>query len=257
MSSLALIAHQFRYDQRIFWRNPAAVFFTALLPVIFLLLLGGIFGDEVLSIRGGIKASTYYVPAIATLAIVSATLVNVAMRLVEARESGRLKRLRGTPLPAAVFVAGRIANAVVLALLMVVVVTVLGAVAFGVPVPTSTLPALVVSVLVGAFAFCSLGFALSAVIPGEDAAPPITNATVLPLYFLSGVFIPASEIPAGVLTVADVLPIRPFFEALLTCFDPATTGAGFEWSELAVVAAWGVAGLALALRYFRWAPRSR
>lgn len=255
MGALGLAIHQFRYDQRIFWRNPAAVFFTVLLPVIFLLIFASIFGNETLEQRGGLEVSTYYVPGIITLAVVSATLVNVAMRLVEARESGRLKRLRGTPLPAWTYVAGRVGNAIVISAAMVVLVTLIGRAVYGVEVPTATVPALLVTLIVGSFAFCCLGFALTAAIPSEDAAPPITNATVLPLYFLSGVFIPESEIPDGVLHFADAFPIRHFFEAFLTGYDPATTGAGFEWGHLAVVAGWGLVGLAIALRSFRWAPR--
>jgi ABC-2 type transport system permease protein len=254
MSAVALSLHQFRYDQRIFWRNPAAVFFTVIFPVIFLFLFAGLFGNETID-ELGVEAATYYVPGIITLAVVSATLVSLTMNLVIARESGRLKRFRGTPLPVPSFIAGRVGNSIVVSAIMVVLVTGLGAIFFGVEVPTTTLPALLVTLLVGAFAFCSLGFALSAAIPSEDAAPAITNATVLPLYFISGVFIPETEIPDGVLQVADLFPIRHFFEAFFATFDPATTGAGFEWGQLAVVAAWGLAGLLIAVRSFRWAPR--
>jgi ABC-2 type transport system permease protein len=127
---------------------------------------------------------------------------------------------------------------------------------FGVEVPTETLPALILTVLVGAFCFSAMGFALSSLIPSEDSAPAITNAIVLPIYFLSGVFIPESEIPNGILSVADHLPIRPLFEAFFEAFDPATTGAGFDLGDLAVVLIWGVAALAFALRRFRWAPRA-
>lgn len=254
MSTIAVAVHQFRYDQRIFWRHPASVFFTVIFPVIFLCLFAGLFGSE--EVDGlGVDFATYYVPGIITLAVVSATLVSLAMNLVVAREAGRLKRFRGTPLPAWAFIAGRVGNSIVVALLMVAVVTGLGAIVFGVEVPTTTIPALLVTLIVGAFAFSALGFALSALIPSQDAAPAITNATVLPLYFLSGVLIPESEIPAGVLGFADLFPIRHFFEAFFTGFDPATTGAGFEWGQLAVVAAWGVAGLLVALRAFRWSPR--
>jgi len=108
---------------------------------------------------------------------------------------------------------------------------------------------------VGAFAFSCIGFALTTVIPSEDAAPAVTNAAVLPLYFISGVFIPESEIPQGVLHVADLFPIRHFFEAFFTAWDPATSGAGIEWGDLAIVAGWGLAGLAIALWRFRWEPR--
>ena len=78
---------------------------------------------------------------------------------------------------------------------------------------------------------------------------------MLPLYFLSGVFIPESGDPEGVLQVADLFPIRHFFEAFFAAWDPLTTGAGFEWGHLAVVAAWGLVGLVLAIRFFRWTPR--
>lgn len=256
MSGAGLAVHQFRYDQRVFWRNPASVFFTVIFPVIFLLLLAGVFGNE--EIEGlGIDVATYYVPGIITLAVVSATLVSLAMSLVISREAGRLKRFRGTPLPAWAFIAGRVGNAIVVAVLMTVLVTGLGWAFFGVEVPTTTIPALLLTLLVGAFAFCSLGFALTAAIPNEDAAAPITNATVFPLYFLSGVFIPESEIPDGVLTFAGLFPIRHFFEAFLAGYDPITSGAGFEWGHLAVVAAWGLAGALIAARAFRWTPRDR
>lgn len=255
MSAGALAAHQFAFDQRVFWRNPASVFFTVIFPLIFLFLFAGLFGNERIE-ELDVSLATYYVPGIITLAVVSATLVSLAMNLVIAREAGRLKRVRGTPLPTWAFIAGRVGNSIVVSVLMVTLVTLLGALLFGVEVPTKTLPALLVTLLVGAFAFCSLGFALSSVIPSEDAAPAITNATVLPLYFLSGVFIPESEIPQGILDVAGVFPIRPLFEAFFAGFDPATSGAGFELGSLAVVAAWGVAGLLFALRRFRWAPRA-
>lgn len=255
MSSAAVILHQFRFEQKVFWRSPAAVFFTVMFPVIFLLIFSSLFGSETID-ELGIKTTVYYVPGIVTLAVVSATLVNVAMRMVEMRESGRLKRLRGTPLPTWAYVSARIGNAFVISILMVVLVTAIGHFLYDVPIPTTTLPALLLTLLVGTFSFCSLGLALSIVIPSEEAAPPITNFTVLPLYFLSGVFIPESEIPDGVLHVAAIFPIRHFFQALLTAFDPQTTGAGFEWVHLGVVAAWGVAGLLLAVRFFRWAPKA-
>jgi len=255
VSAVALIRHQYRYDRRVFWRSPASVFFTVLLPLIFLFIFCEIFGNDTIEERGNISIATYYVPGIMTLAIVSATLVSLAISLVEARDSGRLKRVRSTPLPAWATVAGRVGNAVVISLLMTVIVTLIGYVVYDVEVLTSTAPALLLAILVGAASFSCLGFALTAVIPSEEAAPAITNVAVLPLYFLSGVFIPDTEIPDGVLDFASVFPIRNFFEALFTAFDPATTGAGFEWGSLGVVALWGVGGLLLAMRFFRWAPR--
>jgi ABC-2 type transport system permease protein len=255
MTGFALALHQFRYDQKIFWRNPASVFFTVMFPVMFLVLLGVIVNGQTIHTQGGIDATTYFVPAVITLALVSATMVNLAMNLTILREGGVLKRLRGTPLPGWVFIAGRIGNAFVTALLMFVLVTALGRFLFDVPVPWSRLGPLLVVLAVGSASFCALGVALTTIIPSREAAPAITNLVVFPLYFLSGVFIPESEIPNGVLHVADVFPIRHLFDALLAGFDPATGSAGYELGQLAVVAAWGVLGFVIALRRFRWEPR--
>jgi ABC-2 type transport system permease protein len=248
------ILHEFRFDQKVFWRNSASVFFTVMLPLIFLFIFATIFGnDEIEEI--GVKTTTYYVPAIVALAVISATTVALAVNLTTDRERGLLKRVRGTPLPTPVFVSGRVGNSLVISLLMVVLIAVLGRLVYGVSLPDQTIPALLVTLAVGAFAFSCLGFALTTIIPNEDAAPAVTNAIVLPLYFISGVFIPDSEIPEGVLRVADAFPVRPFFQAFFTAWDPNTSGAGFEWGHLAVVAAWGVAGLVIAVLAFRWEPR--
>jgi ABC-2 type transport system permease protein len=254
VTGFRLIWHQFRYDQKVFWRNPASVFFTVMLPLIFLFIFATIFGNDDIEERG-VKTTTYYVPAIIALAVISATTQSLAINLTQDRERGLLKRVRGTPLPTTAFVSGRVGNSLVVSVLMVVVVAVIGRLVYDVTIPTETLPAVAVTLAVGAAAFCCIGFALTAIIPSEDAAPAISNATVLPLYFISGIFIPDSEIPEGVLHVADLFPIRHFFEAFFTAWDPNTTGAGFELGDLAVVAAWGVAGLLVALRFFRWEPR--
>jgi ABC-2 type transport system permease protein len=254
VTGVSLLLHQFRYERKVFWRNPASVFFTVLLPLLFLFIFATIFGNDDIEERG-VKTTTYYVPAIVTLAIISAATQSLAINLVQDREAGQLKRARGTPLPTAYFVAGRVGNYLVIAVLMVVLLAVVGRIVYDVSIPTETIPAVIVALVVGAFSFCCLGFALTAAIPSEDAAAPMALAILLPLYFISGVFIPDSEIPSGVLHVADAFPVRHFFEAFFTAWDPNTTGAGFEWGQLAIVAAWGVLGLLIAMRFFRWEPR--
>ena len=254
MSAARLALHQFRFDQKTFWRNPGSVFFTIALPLIFLFIFESIFGNDTIEQLGNIKTTTYYVPAILTLAIIAATLQSLAIQLTSDRENGILKRGRGTPMPSWVFFAGRIGNAIVLSVLMLVIVPAIGWLVYGVSIPWEHLPAVLVTLAVGAASFCCLGIALTAVIPNEDAAPAITNVSVLPLEFLSGVLIPESEIPEGVLHFADLFPVRHFFQAFFAAWDPATTGSGFEWGHLAILAAWGLAGLVLAIRFFRWTP---
>src|SRR5262249_10845371 len=151
---------------------------------------------------------------ITTLAVISATFVYPAISVTRQREAGILKRIRGTPLPNWVFIAGRVGNAIVISVLMTVLVTLVGRVGYGVALlGIDRVPAILVTIAVGAGAFACMGFGLTVLIPTEDAAPAITNAFALPLYFISGIFIPENEIPSGVLAVADVFPFRHFFLA--------------------------------------------
>jgi ABC-2 type transport system permease protein len=249
-----LLAHQFRYDQIAFWRNPASVFFTVMFPVMLLVIFNLLFGDQ--EIAGlDVSVSNYYVPAIITLAVVTATAQSLAISLTQDREMGLLKRVRGTPLPSSVFIGGRIGNSLVVSLLMLVVLSLVGRIFYDVEIPTDRMPAVLITLAVGAAAFSCIGFALTALIPSEQAAPAIVNAALLPLYFVSGVFVPEDEIPHGVKQFADFFPIRHFFEAFFTAWDPSTSGAGLEWGHLAIVALWGAAGLLVAIRLFRWEPR--
>lgn len=255
--SIAMALRQVNYENRTFWRNPAAAFFTFLLPLLFLVLFNSIFGDDQLTIDGrALDGSTFYVPGIAALSVVSACYTNIGMMVTIARDLGILKRVRGTPLPPWAYIFGRLAHAVLISILLVAIVTATGALAYGTEVPDSALPGLLLTLVLGALAFCALGLALTAVIPNADAAPAITNATILPLLFISNVFIPLQDPPDWLAFVGDVFPVKHFAAALQTAYHPDTTGAGFEWGDLAVIAAWGVLGTALAIRFFSWEPRN-
>jgi ABC-2 type transport system permease protein len=259
VSAARLVWHELRYDQKTFWRNPAATFFAVVLPIMFLIIFVTIFGNKSIEIAGGrlIKGSTYYVPGIVTLGIISTTFTNLAISLVASRERGLLKRVRKTPLPAWAFMAGRMAMSVETAALLFVVLVGIGRVVYGVAVPTNTIPGALLSLVVGALAFSALGVALTGAISSDNAAVPIVNAIILPLYFISGVFIPDGQIPSGVRRVASFFPVKRLYDAFLTAFDPTTTGAGIDWTSLGIVAAWGVAGALVAVRTFRWSPRSQ
>jgi ABC-2 type transport system permease protein len=253
MSGLALAARQFAYERKAFWRNPPAAGFTFAFPLMFLVLFNVIFGGGTTEVFGReVNRSAFYVPAIISFALVSACYTNIAMGVTIARDEGILKRLRGTPLPTWAYLAGRIANAVYVALLLVVISIAFGALFYDAGLPAASLPAFSITLMVSAATYCALGLALSGVIPTADAAPAIVNLTVLPLLFISDVFLPPELGPPWLRTVANLFPIKHSTEALIAAFvDP---GARLDATDLAVVVAWGVAGALLALRTFRWEP---
>ncbi len=254
MNGAALLAHQFRFDQKIFWRNVPSVFFSLVMPLLFLFIFATIFGDQTAASRG-VSLDAYYVPGIVVLGVISATLLNIAISVSLQREQGILKRLRGTPLPTGVFVGGRAASSIINAYLIAAVIMVVGWIVYGVEISGTRLVGAMIVCGVSGAAYCCLGFALTALIPNEDAAPAVTNAIVLPLYFISGIFFPVDDAPQWLQTVADIFPVRHFAEAMFDVYSPGASGLGFAWTDLAIVAAWGVVGLLLAMRFFRWAPR--
>jgi ABC-2 type transport system permease protein len=254
------VAHQFRYDLRALRRNRQAQFFTLALPVMFLVIFASVFGghgDTVAVAGGRIGASVPYVPGIMTLGIIAAAFINLVISVTAQRESGVLKRRRATPVPAAALIGGRALTSGVVAAATTTLLLAVGWVAFGAHVPAHTAPALAVTVIVGALSFCCLGFAVASIIHDQDAAQPVTQAVMLPLYFISGVFVSVSTLPSWLVGVADVFPVRHLAAALLTAYNPHTTGSGFAGIDLLIVAAWGVGGLIVALRRFSWLPLGR
>ena len=256
MNDFALTMNQVRYENRAFWRNPAAAFFTFAFPLMFLVIFNLLFGSEETGPRGQpITMSNFYVAAISALSIIGATFTNLAISVSFSRDAGTLKRVRGTPLPAWVYMLGRIVHSVLLSFLLVALITIFGALFYDVDVPTNTMPAVLVALIVGGAAFSALGLAMTAVIPNADASPAIVNGTILPLLFISDVFIRLEEAPGWLVTLGDLFPVKHLSTAMQTAFNPYTTGSGFEWGDIAVIAAWGAAGLVLAVRFFSWEPR--
>jgi ABC-2 type transport system permease protein len=250
---LRLVLHQARFDLLAFFRNRQSRFFTLILPILFLVIFVSVFGNH----RVGpeqVKASTYYVPGLSALAVIAGSFVNLVISITAQREAGVLKRRRATPVPAWVLIAGRALTAIVVALGVMTVLLVIGRFAYGVRLPAETLPGVVVTAVVGAVTFCCLGYALSTVIESADAAQPMVQAIMLPLYFISGVFIPNVNLPNWLQDVARVFPVQHLAGGLHHAFDPATHGSGIVWSDLGVLALWAAAGLAIALTRFTWTP---
>jgi ABC-2 type transport system permease protein len=250
---LGLVLHQARFDLLAFFRNRQSRFFTLILPIIFLVIFVSVFGNHRVGPED-VKASTYYVPGLSALAVIAGSFVNLVISITAQREAGVLKRRRATPVPAWVLIAGRALTAIVVALGVMTVLLLIGRFAYGVRLPASTLPGVVVTAVVGAVTFCCLGYALVTFIKTADAAQPMVQAIMLPLYFISGVFIPNVNLPGWLQDVAKAFPVQHLAGGLHHAFDPATHGSGIVWTDLGVLALWAAAGLAIALTRFTWTP---
>jgi ABC-2 type transport system permease protein len=254
VSTLALAVHQLKYEQKSYWRNPAAAFFTFAFPVMFLVIFASLNTGNTVDFLG-LDYNQYYVPGIICFGVISATYTNLAMTLSIRRDNGILKRLRGTPLPTGSLFGGLLLNAFVISAILTAIVMVVGIAFYDVVFPGHW-PALIIALLVGAGTFCSLGVAISTVIPNADAAPAIVNGVLFPVLFLSGVFFPIED-DTVIAHIANIFPIRPFVNAVFTAFDPRLphgVSHGYSWGDIGVMLIWLVAGAVVSVRNFRWEP---
>jgi ABC-2 type transport system permease protein len=245
------ILHQARFELRAFLRNKQGRYFTVILPIVLLVVFVsvGVGGRTVGPDHA--DSSTYYVPGLSALAVVAASFVNLVISITAQREAGVLKRRRATPVPAWVLIAGRTLTAIAVSLATLAALLTVGSVAYGIHLSATTIPDVALTAVVGSAAFCVLGYALSTRIRSADNAQPMVQAIMLPLYFISGVFVPSVELPGWLRHVAAVFPVEHLADGLRRAYAP---GGGIVWSDLAVLGLWAAAGLALALRRFSWTP---
>ena len=257
MNDLKLAIRQVWYINKAFIRNPASMFFTLIFPLMFLVIFSVIFGNGHFLVAPGrtVRVATFYVPSIAAFSVINACYTNIAMSLSFSRDSGALKRIHGSPLPVWSYMLARIVHAVLMAVLLVGICAAFGAAFYGATLPTATLPAFVLTLIVGAAVFSALGVAVTSVIPNADAAPAVVNGTILPLLFISNVFIPLENPSGWIDVVGKIFPVRHLADALVGSFFQLS-GSGLHTNDLLVLGAWGVAGVVLGVRFFQWEPRT-
>ncbi len=253
---LELLLHQSRYEFRAFRRNRRALVFSLLLPVLFLVVFAGVFGNGTVALGGTrVTVATYYVPGLMALAVVSSSLVNLTTSVVAERDLGVLKRRRATPVAPWVLMGARALTSVRISLLAAALLVAVGRVVYGAYVPGDALIGVAVTVMVGSASLSALGYALSTWLT-MDSVQPVLQVVVLPLYFVSGVFVPQDRLPSWLRLAAEVFPIERIAGPLHHAFDPAVTGAGVSAVDLGVLAAWAAVAGAIAVRRFTWLPRA-
>jgi ABC-2 type transport system permease protein len=255
MRALRLLIRQIGYEQKLYWRNPSSAVFTFIFPLLLLVIFASLNAGATIRSLGGISYSQYFVPGIAAFGVISACYSNLAIGLCFRRDTGVLKRLRGTPLPPWVFIGGTIGSCLIVSAILVALTTAVGVVFYGVTFPGRWL-GLLLALGIGAFCFCSIGIAMTVLISSAIASPAIVNGVLFPILFISGTFSPVD--PSSLLgRIASVFPIRYFEEAMFAVFDPRRGGTGIDVRALLPMLLWGVGAVIAALRGFRWEPIRR
>jgi ABC-2 type transport system permease protein len=247
-----LFALELRNQQRLFWRSRESAFFTFLLPIILLVLLGSVYGDEDID---GVPAAPYLVAGLIGYGVVATAFAGLSINLVIRRESGVLKRVRGTPLPPSVYLAAVIASELVVIAIEVTAQLAIGRYLLDAGWP-GAFGSFVVVVLIGAACFAALGLAVTGFVRSGEGSSAVVNAIYLPMTFISGVFFSVKAMPGFLEAIADVLPLTYLLQLVRDVFIDGDS-IGSSGTALGVIFAWGAVGLVVALRRFRWEPRER
>jgi len=235
-SLVTLLGGQVGYALLILRRDLLSVFFAVVFPLVLLVLFPSIFGEA---------DTPYLLAGMTTYAVAVAGYVNLPENLAGARSHGVFRRLRASPLPGGVVVAGRAISAVLVALSSAVLLSIVATAVLGVRLTATRLPAMLLAVVAGAICFSALGLAVLRLMGSARSVVPVTLGTLLPLCFASGVFVVGDvAMPGWLSTIGAVFPVRHLMEALLTATRPGATGPGLAWIHLGVMAAWTVAALA-------------
>jgi len=244
-----LFRHQVKWEQRVFWRSREAAVFVFLFPILLFTLLTAVYNGHIY----GHPASWALLAGMIGYGAANTAFAGLAITLVSRREVGILKRIRATPLPPAVYLTAVLCSITFVFAIQVASLFVLGRVLKSTPWP-SHLVSLVLTLALGAAAFAALGLAITGFIRSLEGSSAVLNVIVLPMAFLTGSFGPTRHYPKVLRAIGDVLPLKP----LLDLINGIYLHGQQIWDKptaVAVLAGWGLFGMAVALRTFRWVPR--
>jgi ABC-2 type transport system permease protein len=244
-----LFRHQVRAEQLVFWRSREAALFIFLFPLLLFLLLASVYGGRIY----GVSAPQALLAGLIAYGCANTAFAGLAIQLVVRRELGILKRLRATPLPPRTYIAAVLASTLLIFAFQTVSLLVIGKIAYGTPFPARW-GSLVLAVVVGAACFAGIGVAAASLIRSAEGSSAVVNFVLLPMAFVTGSFGPTHRYPSFIRAIGDVLPLK-YFVDLVNAIYLHNHAFWSKPAALGVLAAWGVAGLAVAVRKFRWEPR--
>jgi ABC-2 type transport system permease protein len=235
-------------------RNPRAVTFTLAFPLLLVVLFNALNGDtDVKSAGANVSFSQFYTPAIGIFSLVTACYTTLIMGIATARDNGLLKRVRGTPLPIGIYLGAWMTSAAAVGILAIVAMFAISVPAFGVEIYARTLPAAIVTLVLGAACLSALGIAVASLVKSADQAMPVAQFTFLPLSFVSGIWYPLDDAPTWVVDIAHFFPLYHIAHAFERCFVPGS-GAGWSGSDLRAIVVWTAVAAFVAARRFRFEP---
>lgn len=250
-SALTLVGGQIGHTSTILWRDASAVFFAVVFPALLVAIIPTANGGGDVVLPNGQLLGAHFAATMAIYGAAVTAYVNMPVELAEGRDRGVLKRLHGSPLPTGALLLGRTAGAVLVGLLTLVIIYVLVGLMYGIPVPPAW-PSALLTFLVATTCFAVVGLAVMSLVRRAEAVTGATLGTLLPLCFISDVFVYGATFPPVLDALSWVFPLRHATRAMTTAVAQDVVGSGLSWDHLGAMLAWTVVGLVVVARRFRW-----
>ena len=251
---MRLFLHEVRTEQLLFWRNREAAFFTFILPILFFLIFGSIYGDSIIT-KEHIRAAPFLQAGMIGYGVASTAFAGLAITMVIRRESGVLKRIRATPLPPTTYLLAVLVSTFIVFLIEATLIVIIGRLLFHIAFP-NRLGSLLVILMLGAACFAAMGLGLTGLVRSAEGSSAVVNFVYLPMAIISGTFFTPKEFPKFLRAIADVLPLT-YYTKLTRDVMVRDHHVWSETGSIGAVLLWGVIGLVAAVRGFRWQPRER
>ncbi|EYR63801.1 hypothetical protein N866_18290 [Actinotalea ferrariae CF5-4] len=235
-----LVVDHLRHAVVDLWRQKVVTLFTVVVPLVWLVVMGFVAGNAVVDEAGGVRVMQFVTPGAAAMGVLYASFPTVAISVAEARHTGVLRRLRSTPLPVAAYLTARIGAAVVFAVASVVIMLLVGVLLYDVRLVAGTAAATTVTLVVAMATFAAIGTAVAAWSPTVATAQAASIGGAVALTFVSGLFSFGGSAPAWLVTLGDLLPLKPLTAALQDQMNPFHPEVGWDVTGVVVVAAWTV-----------------
>ena len=251
---MSLVLHTTRFGLLAFRRNRRARLLTLVFPILLLVIFDGVFNGGEVDVNGvTVDYGAFFVPSVIVFTLTISTLAMLVNSVVAQRELGILKRRRATPLPASALVISQSLAVIAMAVTSVALLVALAAVAFGTSPKANGVLTLVLAVVFGSAAFCGLAYALSTLVDSTDSAQPMIQLIMFPLFFISGIWVPTSQLPTWLGDLASVFPVEHVADLVHRAYV-GVVPLGPVLLDVAILAAWAVAGGFVAARRFQWYP---
>ncbi len=250
---MRLFLHELRAAQTLFWRNRESAIFTFLLPVVFFLIFGSVYGNDTIT-KEHIRGAAFLEAGMIGYGVAATCFAGLGITMVVRRESGVLKRIRATPLPGPTYLIAILTSTFLVFLIEALLIVVTGRLLFSVAFPERWF-SLVGLLLLGATAFAALGLGVTSLVRTAEGSSAVINAIYLPMAIIAGTFFSPKSYPGFLQSIAEVLPLTHYTKITRDVMV-RNHHLWSDWGSISVVAFWGVIGLVFAIRGFRWQPRS-